>query len=308
MLALITALFVMFPMLCVAQQLHAKPLSKPKQPSVENRKANPQTENTANNQPVESPKTTSNGCSKEAPAGTGKGKHDQGRPPDGLYVGYLVATIASVVVAFISLGFVYWQIRIASRVADAALASAAASEKSANLAEVSVNALRDVESATVLMVGIDKPSFSPFGGGSSTDRVDVQSRCTFKNCGRTPAVVLALNYELQLGESIDRPPNVSIYDIGRSKLQPFVAAPNEPLSMPVKVEPEGTISTFERDAVLYTSNRCLWFCGIIRFRDRFERTWITKFCHLWDITLSKSEDVWRAAGPAEYNVCRKETD
>src|SRR5438552_115434 len=77
MLSLITALLFVFPMLNVAQQLHTKPLSKPKKPSVENRKANPQGEKTATDQAIKSPNAICNGCLIEEVAGAQKGTQEE---------------------------------------------------------------------------------------------------------------------------------------------------------------------------------------------------------------------------------------
>ena|SRR5438128_427842 len=120
MLSLITALLFVFPMLNVAQQLHTKPLSKPKKPSVENRKANPQGEKTATDQAIKSPNAICNGCLIEEVAGAQKGTQDQRCASDCLYRAYLLATVIGVGVGLAGLGFIYWQIRIARRTAEAA--------------------------------------------------------------------------------------------------------------------------------------------------------------------------------------------
>ncbi|HEU0049159.1 MAG TPA: hypothetical protein VFQ43_16325 [Nitrososphaera sp.] len=185
MLSLITALLFLFPMLSLGQQLHPKPLSKAKEPGVENRKTDPQAKKAADNQPKESPEVICNDSVIEQQTGATKVTEDQETSSNGLYQRYLWATIISAGVAVISLCLVFVQIRISRRVADAAVASAAASQESARIAKESADAIRDSESATVLMVNMGKLEFNPYGGSSSTGRVDVQCSHTFNNCGRT---------------------------------------------------------------------------------------------------------------------------
>jgi hypothetical protein len=126
MLSLITALLLLLPptWVSLAQQLHPKPLSKTKEPSVKSRKANPQGEKTASDQAVKSPNVVCNGCPIKEPASAQKGAQDQSCAPNGLYRAYLCATIVGVGIGLAGLGFIYWQIRIARRTADAAKASA----------------------------------------------------------------------------------------------------------------------------------------------------------------------------------------
>ena len=305
MLSLITALLFLFPMLSLGQRLHPKPLSKAKEPGVENRKTDPQAKKAADNQPKESPEVICNDSVIEQQTGATKVTEDQETSPNGLYQRYLWATIISAGVAVISLCLVFVQIRISRRVADAAVASAAASQESARIAKESADAIRDSESATVLMVNMGKLEFNPYGGSSSTGRVDVQCSHTFNNCGRTQGTVLAIHHELQLGESRDAPPDMGAYDVKRSTTPPFVVAPGLRWEVQSAVKPGGTISVEERDTI-YMARKYLWLCGVIRFKDIFQRVWITRFCHLFERTQTK--EFWRVAGPPEYNTCVRETD
>jgi len=133
-------------MLSLGQRLHPKPLSKAKEPGVENRKTDPQAKKAADNQPKESPEVICNDSVIEQQTGATKVTEDQETSSNGLYQRYLWATIISAGVAVISLCLVFVQIRISRRVADAAVASAAASQESARIAKESADAIRDSES------------------------------------------------------------------------------------------------------------------------------------------------------------------
>src|SRR5436190_1312961 len=114
-----------------------------------------------------------------------------------------------------------------------------------------------------------------------------------------------IHHELQLGESRDAPPDMGAYDVKRSTTPPFVVAPGLRWEVQSAVKPQGTISVEERDAI-YMARKHLWLCGVIRFKDIFQRVWITRFCHLFERTQTK--EFWRVAGPPEYNTCVRETD
>jgi hypothetical protein len=118
---LITAIALLISINGLAQQTASQwtPLSKAKKPSEENRKANPQTNNSTEGQTVKSPDVICNGCVVAAQASEAKKAQDHSDTPHGLYRVYLWATIVGVFVGLIGLGFIYWQIRILKQTADA---------------------------------------------------------------------------------------------------------------------------------------------------------------------------------------------
>lgn len=241
----------------------------------------------------------------EQQTGATKVTEDQETSSNGLYQRYLWATIISAGVAVISLCLVFVQIRISRRVADAAVASAAASQESARIAKESADAIRDSESATVLMVNMGKLEFNPYGGSSSTGRVDVQCSHTFNNCGRTQGTawpfITSCNWEkagmrrpIWVPMMSNAPPrhHLSSHQVCDGKCNPQLSR-EEPLA-----SRSGTL--------FYMARKYLWLCGVIRFKDIFQRVWITRFCHLFERTQTK--EFWRVAGPPEYNTCVRETD
>ncbi len=171
-------------MLNVAQQLHTKPLSKPKKPSVENRKANPQGEKTATDQAIKSPNAICNGCLIEEVAGAQKGTQDQRCASDCLYRAYLLATVIGVGVGLAGLGFIYWQIRIARRTAEAAKASA--------------EALINIERPWVT-VGIHRPT------------MELEFHLQTVNEGRTPAEILSTDVNTLVVENESQLPDEPPY-------------------------------------------------------------------------------------------------
>ena len=205
---LITAIALLISINSLPQQTASQstPLSKVKKPSEENRKANPQTNNSTEDQTVKSPDVICDGCAVAAQASEAKKAQDHSDTPRGLYRVYLWATIVGVFVGLIGLGFIYWQIRILKQTADATQTSANAAQKSAEATLLNAKAMIQTERPWIV-VSVRKDRTDLFDSFNLKNRPEHFS-FHIKNVGRTPAEILHITVFEDLIPRMERIPDV----------------------------------------------------------------------------------------------------
>ncbi len=163
-------------------------------------------------------------------------------------------------------------------------------KRQAHLAEKSVNALMSAEQSILI---IDK---------SEWDFDDVSVRNFFSwslaNSGKTAATVFAGNGVLQIGETADLPPDVSVYDYqpAHDRIEIVVSPGAERHPMwDLPLMPTANMTETERKGVL-DGTRYLWAYGFYRYRDVFGRPFTQRFCYRWNSDNRR----FYATGPWEY--------
>lgn len=119
-----------------------------------------------------------------------------------------------------------------------------------------------------------------------------------KNYGKTPARIIWLRVEAQIGTSDAKPPDASVF--------------GEPsYSFPFMLPTDGDLRNQDRlpepwagDDII-TEKRHLWLCGYVIYSDATEqidsRSYETAFCFVYQKALGIRKACWRRSGPREYN-------
>jgi hypothetical protein len=128
-----------------------------------------------------------------------------------------------------------------------------------------------------------------------------------KNHGKTPAKVVTLWAQLQIGDNPMKPPTDLKAQIGQAAPipEPYIFPPGKIKAAEARLTPQGFISPGDRDAILKNKTKYLWFCGFVKYLDTFEREqdveYETRFCYLYETRLNTPDPFWTLAGPPEYN-------
>jgi hypothetical protein len=122
----------------------------------------------------------------------------------------------------------------------------------------------------------------------------------FKNFGKTPAKIVALSAEIQIGNTRDNPDDPSIYNSRIQSVVPEMVAQGE--SAPQVADCKIPITTEQTNGIR-DKRYFLWLCGLVRYEDVFRgEPWHeTRFCYLWEDRDDGSGPRWHMAGPSEYN-------
>lgn len=196
----------------------------------------------------------------------------------------------------------------ASKNADFSKQNALATEKSAEAALLNAQALIHIERPWLILElvptgpSIDEVEWYTVESteGGTTTRAK-HTDCTFHlmNYGRTPAIVTAQRWELQIGtdrlnpvdiEIFHKPTPVTPYIFPQGISQPRVAELAKPITQDMKAGVDILINF-------------IWLCGFIQYKDSVPReievpVYETKFCYLY--SESGGEPMW-ILGPSEYN-------
>lgn len=125
---------------------------------------------------------------------------------------------------------------------------------------------------------------------------------TLKNYGKTPARVVALNYELQVGNSPDTNPDPSVYEMTNlPTLTPDLIPQDTSAAQEARFK---TIPSQQDITDIQRGTKFLWLCGTIWYEDVFGRGEASKhktvFCYLWEARTTLPSPVWIVAGPGKY--------
>ena len=175
----------------------------------------------------------------------------------------------------------------------------------ANIAKQHADAVMQSERAWLLIREdkIQEPYLVPPVGA----RAELFSHCIFflRNSGKTPALVVAERYEMQISNDWAAPPQPEriyglVIDPTRS---PYIIPQDESTPREANLV-SGFITEPELERVNKREN-LLWLCGFIRYRDVFERDNAdlheTRFCYVWETRTNAPKPYWHPAGPDEYN-------
>jgi hypothetical protein len=128
--------------------------------------------------------------------------------------------------------------------------------------------------------------------------------CIFylKNYGKTPAKMIAWKYELQIGDSPNAPPDITVYNMTNNMpvftpdMLPQASSIAQQVSFRTWSGPQEFVDVHER-------RKFLWLCGTVQYFDTFERgegsEHETVFCYLWELRMNVPG--WISAGPREYH-------
>jgi hypothetical protein len=188
--------------------------------------------------------------------------------------------------------------------------SAETAEKSADAAYLNAQAVINSERPWLLIQrdehkdSITKPNFFPLEETMSGQQRATYCHVFIRNYGKTPAKVIAEVLELQIGENRSEPPDPGVFSKPK-RIDNDIFPPEETLAGEAWLTPQGIIKLSDRDAILTHKNKFLWLCGLIRYRDTFERENApeheTRFCFVYETWTNAPEPRWTPAGPKEYN-------
>jgi hypothetical protein len=168
--------------------------------------------------------------------------------------------------------------------------------KAADAAKLSAEAVLRGERAWLLMTKPGLPRMTPI-----PDSQDISYSCfiEFKNYGKTPAKIIAINSEIQIGNSKESPDDFSIYS---SRIQPVVPE-MVPQGEPAPHMADSTTSIRREQTAQLYKTRFFWVCGVVRYEDIFRpEPWHeTRFCYLLEDRDNGLGVFWYLAGPSEYN-------
>jgi hypothetical protein len=121
-----------------------------------------------------------------------------------------------------------------------------------------------------------------------------------KNFGKTPAKLMNLRYELQIGDSVDRPPEAAIFNEETDRLDGRMLPPGK--EIPINVRPKDWLISGEDKAAIESGRKFIWLCGYIRYFDVYGGgPYRTNFCETYMPKPMTGEPRFAAAGPDEYN-------
>jgi hypothetical protein len=126
---------------------------------------------------------------------------------------------------------------------------------------------------------------------------------SIKNFGNTPAKLINLRFELQIGNSLETPPDISVFAPGdNSRIDGRMIPPNgKPIILEARNESEWIIPDDEILAI-QNGKKYLWLCGYIRYFDVYGRgPHKTNICELYQPHPFGEVPRFSAAGPDEYN-------
>jgi hypothetical protein len=193
---------------------------------------------------------------------------------DCLYRWYLRFTIIGVVGGFIGIGVLVWQ--------------AFLTRKSVEAAKKSADALMNAEQAILV---VDKGEWE-FDGTQNIFKWSIA------NSGKIVATVFAVNGSLQIGDSGELPPDVSVYDYRpvHERIEIIISpgSDNNPM-WDIPLKPNKNISEIEREGVL-GGTKYSWACGFYSYRDVFGRPFTQRFCYRWN----SDNHSFYVGGPWEY--------
>jgi hypothetical protein len=125
-----------------------------------------------------------------------------------------------------------------------------------------------------------------------------------QNYGKTPAKLIYLRTELQLGNSPAEPPNPQFFRVAVTSGIPEIIPQGESAPFEARLEPQGMVSARDLQEINTNKSKFVWLCGLIRYYDTFERIgsvpYETAFCYVWETRLNTPKPLWRMAGSAQY--------
>jgi len=122
-----------------------------------------------------------------------------------------------------------------------------------------------------------------------------------KNFGNTPAIAVASRFELQLGETLDDPPDTSIFNPIELTDERQLIPPGEPIIREVRRENAVIFSEEEIIAILH-SETFVWLCGQVRYIDVYGRgPHQTNICEVYRFPPLTPVEMFSPAGFHGYN-------
>jgi hypothetical protein len=124
--------------------------------------------------------------------------------------------------------------------------------------------------------------------------------CHLSNFGKTPSKLMNLRYELQIGDTIEFPPDPSIFKEEVPRVDRRMLPPGKEIRLEVKhkdflIPPEVKES-------IKVGKQFIWVCGYVRYFDAYGRgPYRTNFCEIYQPRSIDGAPRFSAAGPDEYN-------
>ena len=230
----------------------------------------------------------------EQPTSKNERKNTESRFSKNLYTGYLIATIVGVGAALVGLFFIYKQMKIAGKAADAALQSA----------KYIINSERPW-----LLIPLGD-EYSEIQDPVLIARLPGEVRvsyCTFimKNFGRSPAKVVEMKLGLFTSTDFNFVPDAHVFDAQGSLADDYTFPQGTTAPVQATFMPDGWITPQEKEEIEVKKKRYLWLCGYLKYRDTFDRNeapvYETRICYRWVNYTNSPKPFWMLVGPAEYN-------
>lgn len=215
-----------------------------------------------------------------------------------------IVGVFGTIAAFWSAALLYAQVKEARKTSDEALRIA---KETADASKANAEALMRSERARLLVDRIQEPYLVPVEESPTMNQRLSHCILFIKNFGSTPGVMVASQFQLQIGDSPNVPPSGQLYDMKPYTLNQIpITVPQQADAIPMEavLQSEGFIRPETRDAILTRKTSYLWLCGIIRYYDVFERKddeHETRICYMYETRLNTPKPVWRQAGPATSN-------
>ncbi len=206
-----------------------------------------------------------------------------------------------VIVGSFQAWFLYRTLGAVKEQADIAEKTARAAEKSADVANASIETLREIERAWIfeeIIFPNELPS-QPISGDILVTVVVFK----FWNYGKTPARVLGTSLHFHtVNGTLPKTPEYGIQPIHAG--DGHMLASGKYISGSRWLEGQSVITPEERIAIRM-GRMNLYAYGVIVY-ETLEKTSYTRFCYLWDeptgFVTSDSVPAFRKGGPAEYNL------
>ena len=220
-------------------------------------------------------------------------KHERDGPDNYLPWWYvLIAWPAGITVwaVIFTLGVIGWQ--------------SSETRKAANSALKSAQAQMDANRAWMLVCSVKPKNLAAPISGSGT-LLRHSARVTFKNFGQSPAKIKGYRFELQIGDSMEEPPNFLIVQEFHIVKDAYVIPPGDPFAFDALLNGDQAIISSQDIVALQKMEKYLWLCGYVGYYDAFKRgPFETLVCQLYLVPpRSPSDELVVVAGPPGCNEC-----